>query len=106
MYIAVCYDITDNRVRYRIVKFLESFGFRIQKSIFEIKCNHKQYKDLKKWLEKILWWKKQLWDDVQQDHDNIKIYILSKIWEWSIEWRMESLWAGYQKINFPDVVIL
>jgi len=31
----VCYDITDNRVRYRLVKLLESLGRRLEKSVFE-----------------------------------------------------------------------
>jgi len=32
----VCYDVTDNRRRNRIVKVLKAFGTRQQKSVFEL----------------------------------------------------------------------
>lgn len=37
-----CFDITSNRVRYRVVKKLGHYGNRVQKSVFEItlKNNH------------------------------------------------------------------
>ena len=35
MYTIVCYDISDNRARYRVVKALKGVGSRIQKSVFE-----------------------------------------------------------------------
>jgi CRISPR-associated protein Cas2 len=31
----ICYDISDNRARYRVVKALQGYGVRIQKSVFE-----------------------------------------------------------------------
>lgn len=35
MFYLVCFDITDDRVRYRVVKILKGFGQRVQKSVFE-----------------------------------------------------------------------
>ncbi len=35
MFILVCFDIVDDRVRYRAVKVLKQFGVRVQKSVFE-----------------------------------------------------------------------
>ena len=35
MYYVVCFDISDNRVRYRVVKVLKGCGRRVQKSVFE-----------------------------------------------------------------------
>ena len=31
----VCFDVVDDRVRYRVVKTLKAFGVRVQKSVFE-----------------------------------------------------------------------
>ena len=35
MFYLVCFDITDDRIRYRVVKALKSYGLRVQKSVFE-----------------------------------------------------------------------
>ena len=35
MYILVCFDISEDRIRYRVVKVLKGFGKRVQKSVFE-----------------------------------------------------------------------
>ncbi len=35
MFYTVCYDITDDRLRYRVVKLLKGHGVRVQKSVFE-----------------------------------------------------------------------
>ena len=35
----ICYDIVDNRRRSHIAKYLEGWGRRIQKSIFECELN-------------------------------------------------------------------
>lgn len=41
MKIIICYDIKDNKLRYRLVKYLERIGIRIQLSVFKA--------DLKYW---------------------------------------------------------
>lgn len=35
MFVLVCFDIVDDRVRYRAVKTLKGYGVRVQKSVFE-----------------------------------------------------------------------
>ena len=35
MFVLVCFDIVDDRVRYRVVKTLKGYGIRGQKSVFE-----------------------------------------------------------------------
>ena len=35
MFILVCFDIVDNRTRYRVAKTLKGYGVRVQKSVFE-----------------------------------------------------------------------
>lgn len=35
MFFLICFDIVDDRVRYRTVKILGEFAVRVQKSVFE-----------------------------------------------------------------------
>ena len=42
----VCYDITSDRVRNKIVKTLEGYGRRVQYSVFECDLDEKRYKEL------------------------------------------------------------
>ncbi len=35
MFYLVCFDIVDDRKRYRVVKALKGYGIRVQKSVFE-----------------------------------------------------------------------
>ena len=46
MFFLVCFDIVDNRVRYRVVKILKGYGTRVQKSVFEC-SNMTEYKFMK-----------------------------------------------------------
>ena len=41
--VLVIYDIIDNKRRTRLVKILEGFGFRVQKSAFEARLSERQY---------------------------------------------------------------
>lgn len=50
--VLVIYDIVDNKRRNRLAKFLCGYGFRIQKSAFEMMINNSQYKILLKDLQK------------------------------------------------------
>ncbi|HOH98258.1 MAG TPA: CRISPR-associated endonuclease Cas2 [Candidatus Cloacimonadota bacterium] len=47
----VCFDIVENKCRYRIVKILLKYGFRVQKSVFECSLNDKQFLDMKHEIE-------------------------------------------------------
>ncbi len=39
----VCFDIVSDKIRYRVVKCLKTYGQRVQKSVFECMLNDKQY---------------------------------------------------------------
>lgn len=64
--VMVCYDIIDNKRRNKIVKLLEGYMLRVQKSVFEGMLEQKTYKKLKAALEEF----------VRQD-ENVRIYKIS-----------------------------
>lgn len=51
--VIVFYDISNTKQRNKLVKILESFGIRIQKSVFECFINNSKYKELLKLIEKL-----------------------------------------------------
>lgn len=61
--VLVIYDIISNKQRGRIVKFLERYAVRVQKSCFESKLTKKQYSRMVKELKSIL-----------KTDDNVRIY--------------------------------
>ena len=44
--VLIIYDISDNKRRNKMAHYLESFGFRVQKSAFEAILNKKLYEKL------------------------------------------------------------
>jgi len=68
MFYVVSYDITNNRRRSKVSKYLESYGIRVQYSVFETEINHDQLKKLIKGLKKI----------IKKNEDTIRIYPISK----------------------------
>ena len=117
MYAVVTYDISSTKKRNKIVALLESYGFRVQKSVFEIELTESQYFSLKKQLNKILEYGHKKWTNIDKrfviseesqrwKDDSIKFYILSKVGEWNLDNRIDGLWVGYKKIHFEDVMIL
>lgn len=65
-YISVIYDITCTKRRNKLVKLLEQYGKRVQKSAFEIIISDKELKFLIFNIEKII-----------DDKDNVRIYKLN-----------------------------
>ncbi|MBW1987814.1 MAG: CRISPR-associated endonuclease Cas2 [Deltaproteobacteria bacterium] len=59
MYVLVSYDITDDRIRNRVMKFLKDYGDRIQLSVFECDLDEARYQQLKRGVEQII--------DLEQD---------------------------------------
>lgn len=45
--VVVCYDISDNKRRLQVVKLLEKYVYRVQKSVFEGFLNKKKYEKLR-----------------------------------------------------------
>ncbi|MCL1474272.1 CRISPR-associated endonuclease Cas2 [Argonema antarcticum] len=54
MFYLICYDIVDDSRRYKVSKLLETYGLRVQKSVFEAVLDEKQYENIQKRLFKIL----------------------------------------------------
>ena len=49
--VLIIYDIIDNKRRSKMVKLLESYGVRVQKSAFEILINRTQYLEIIKGIK-------------------------------------------------------
>ena len=47
VYVLIIYDIVDDRKRLKLSKFLQGYGFRIQKSAFEAMLSPRLYRELK-----------------------------------------------------------
>ncbi|UFX83267.1 CRISPR-associated endonuclease Cas2 [Candidatus Absconditicoccus praedator] len=106
MYLSISYDITNTKARNRVVKLLESYGFRVQKSVFEVQLNDRQFKILKKQLKKILDWAKKQYPDEHENIDSVKFYILSKVGEGNLDGRVDGIGDGYEKIYFEEFMII
>jgi len=64
--VVVCYDIPDNRRRSRVGKTLESYGYRVQKSVFECEVSRELYQKMKRCLGKL----------VSREEDSVRYYNL------------------------------
>ncbi|MFR4714153.1 MAG: CRISPR-associated endonuclease Cas2 [Blautia wexlerae] len=62
------YDIVDNKRRSQLVKYLQGYGFRVQKSCFEVILNKSVFKKLKMEIAQYA-----------TDEDSIRIYQLHGI---------------------------
>ena len=69
MFFLVCFDIVDDRVRYRVVKTLKSYGVRVQKSVFE--CSNLTE-------ERFLKLKNRIEDLIDQGEDSVRYYLLCR----------------------------
>lgn len=49
----ICYDIKEDKIRSRVVKYLEERAFRIQFSVFSCKCDSKEIKHIWQELQRI-----------------------------------------------------
>jgi len=86
--VLIIYDIVDDKRRSKYVKFISSFGFRVQKSAFEAK------------VDKILY--KRLLDGIPPritNEDNVRVYKLSVSGE-------VLCWGGVNEVALDDVLIL
>ncbi|MEO0647955.1 MAG: CRISPR-associated endonuclease Cas2 [Cyanobacteria bacterium J06650_10] len=67
MLVLVTYDIPDNKRRLKLANFLEGYGRRVQKSVFECFITLAEMKKLKVQVEKKL----------QLPEDNVRFYWIS-----------------------------
>ncbi len=69
MFCLVCFDIVDDRIRYRAVKILKSFGVRVQKSVFECdSITEEQFIKLQRRMEEC----------IDCSEDSVRYYILCR----------------------------
>jgi len=67
MFCVICFDISDDRSRYRVVKELKAVAVRVQKSVFECPdLKEKRFLKLKRKLEKY----------IDSPEDSIRYYFL------------------------------
>ena len=67
MFYLICYDIASDSRRNRVTKLLETYGMRVQQSVFETVLNDAQYEQLQTRLLKLL----------NQKEDQLRFYPLS-----------------------------
>ncbi len=89
MYYIICFDISDNRVRYRVVKELKGLGHRVQKSVFE--CSELTEKQLLQLQDKFF-------TLIDHTTDTIHYFRICRACVEEIEW--VGLGKGPQKENF------
>jgi CRISPR-associated protein Cas2 len=65
-YIAVAYDIEDNRRRNRLFQALKDFGTPVQKSVFEFKLTEEQFTEMQTRVRGL----------IREDRDRVLIYRL------------------------------
>ncbi len=106
MYLSISYDISSTKARNKVVKLLESYGFRVQKSVFEVQLNKRQYKLLKKDLQSILKWAHKNYPEEHENIDSVKFYVLSKVGEWDLDGRIDGVGEGFEKVYFEDFLIM
>ena len=69
------YDITDDKRRLRMVKCLEKYGIRVQRSAFEAFLDKDRYERMKNEASKL----------IDENEDSLRIYILRDplaVWTW------------------------
>lgn len=55
MFYVVAFDISDDKTRYRVVKVLKGYGYRVQKSVFECpNLSEERFSTLKRKLEALI----------------------------------------------------
>ena len=67
-------DISDNKIRNSLSKFLLQFGVRVQLSCFEIECGEKELKAVVSFIEK----------NIDKSLDSVFLFPISKNMESSI----------------------
>ncbi|MBD8975634.1 CRISPR-associated endonuclease Cas2 [Veillonella magna] len=80
--VLIIYDIVDNKTRSRMVKCLEQYGVRVQKSAFEALLTEVQYRKLIRESQRI----------INHQVDSLRVYILDdvvNVYTWGIGERKE-----------------
>ena len=86
--IVIIYDISEQKQRNRMVKYLEGFGHRVQKSAFEAWLNERQFLKLCAGVDRIVY-----------PEDHVKIYRVRGNGD-------TYTWGGSETVEPEDVVII
>ncbi|MEF2912459.1 MAG: CRISPR-associated endonuclease Cas2 [Phascolarctobacterium sp.] len=54
MQVVICYDVSDNKLRYKLVKYLEKIAIRVQLSVFKAELKPNDISKLDKYAKKLL----------------------------------------------------
>ncbi len=77
LFFVVCFDIVDDRIRYKIVKILKDYGYRVQKSVFECPdLSEEQFLKMKSRMEKC----------IEHTEDTVRFYQLCRYCVKKVEW--------------------
>ena len=77
MFYLIAFDISDDKIRYRLVKALKGYGVRVQKSVFECSgMTEKQFLKLKSLVESL----------IDETTDSVRYYRLCKNCLTSVEY--------------------
>ena len=68
MFVVICYDISDDRRRYRIEKAISNHAYRVQESVFEAHVAEKDFVELRRRVVKLM----------DPSLDNVRYYYLCK----------------------------
>lgn len=68
MFFVVSYDVVDDKRRKQLSDYLESYGVRVQYSVFETELNQSQLNQLIKGIKK----------RIKNDEDTVRIYPIAK----------------------------
>lgn len=85
----VIYDIVDNKRRLKMVKCLEQYGYRVQKSAFEALLDQKTFVKLQTEIPKL----------VNENEDCVKIYRLKGVSE-------TVTWGNMQEISDEEIIFI
>ena len=73
----ICFDVSDDRARYRVVKALKGYGRRVQKSVFE--CPNLSE-------NRLLLLQKKMENLIDHGSDSVRYYRLCKTCVAEVEW--------------------
>ena len=87
-FVVICYDIYDNKRRYRFAKFMERFALRVQRSVFEGELSKSTYERLTSHIGEYI-----------DEEDNIRVYRING--NGAIK-----VWGKVDQVSLEEVIII
>ncbi len=85
----IIYDIVDNKRRLKMVRCLEQYGYRVQKSAFEALLDQKMFVKLRSEIPKV----------IDEKEDCVKIYRLKGVSE-------TVTWGNMQEVSDDEMIFI